>query len=58
MDAQGIDVSVLALAPPATGPLRPADAVALSRELNDTAAEAVKRHPARARARYAADGRA
>jgi predicted TIM-barrel fold metal-dependent hydrolase len=50
MDEQGIDVQVVSLAPPATGPLRPADAVALSRRANDIAAEAVRRHPARLRA--------
>lgn len=50
MDAQGIELSILGLAPPATGPLRAADAVALSRELNDMAAAAVKRHPTRLRA--------
>ncbi|HEU4581815.1 MAG TPA: amidohydrolase family protein [Polyangiaceae bacterium] len=50
MDAQGIELSILGLAPPATGPLRPADAATLSRELNDLAAAAVKRHPTRLRA--------
>lgn len=50
MDAQGIELSVLGLAPPATGPLRAADATALSRELNDIAAAAVQRHPTRLRA--------
>jgi len=47
MDEQGVDVQILGLAPPGTGPLAPADAVALSRELNDIAAEAVRRHPNR-----------
>ncbi|WP_405751905.1 amidohydrolase family protein [Streptomyces sp. NBC_01411] len=50
MDALGIDMQVLSLAPPATGPLAPADAVSLSRDTNDFAAEAVRRHPARLRA--------
>ncbi|MCU1527098.1 MAG: amidohydrolase [Frondihabitans sp.] len=50
MDEQGIDMQILSVAPPATGPLAPADAVALSRAANDTAAEAVHRHPSRLRA--------
>lgn len=50
MDSQGIDLSVLSVAPPATGPLRPADAVALCRDLNDRAGAAVKRYPTRLRA--------
>ncbi|CAN5455242.1 amidohydrolase family protein [soil metagenome] len=50
MDEQGIDVHVLGVAPPATGPLDPADAVAFSREINDVAADAVSRHPDRLRA--------
>lgn len=50
MDAQGVDLSIISLAPPGTQPLEPADAVALSREANDTAAEAVRRHPDRLRA--------
>jgi predicted TIM-barrel fold metal-dependent hydrolase len=50
MDAQGIDVSILALTPPGTQPLPPADAVRLSRAANDLAAAAVDRHPARFRA--------
>jgi len=50
MDAQGIDVAVVSLAPPGTGPLSPGDAVSFSRELNDIAAEAVARHPTRLRA--------
>jgi predicted TIM-barrel fold metal-dependent hydrolase len=50
MDEQGIDVQVLSLAPPATGPLAAPDAVSLSRELNDIAAAAVGRHPSRLRA--------
>jgi len=50
MDAQGIDVQVVSLAPPGTGPLDPRDAVHLSRELNDTAAAAVAQNPDRLRA--------
>ncbi len=50
MDEQGVDMHILSLAPPATGPLSPADAVSLSRELNDAAAQAVGRHPTRLRA--------
>lgn len=50
MDEQGIDVAILSVAPPATGPLAPAEAVALSRTLNDLAAQAVARHPSRLRA--------
>jgi predicted TIM-barrel fold metal-dependent hydrolase len=50
MDAQGVDLQVLSLAPPGTHPLDPADAVALSRTANDLAAEAVRRHPTRFRA--------
>ena len=50
MDEQGIDMHVISLAPPATGPLSPADAVHFSRELNDFAAAAVGRHPGRLRA--------
>jgi predicted TIM-barrel fold metal-dependent hydrolase len=50
MDAQGIDVSVLALTPPGTQPLPPGEAVRLSRTANDLAAAAVGRNPARFRA--------
>jgi uncharacterized protein len=50
MDEQGIDIQILGVAPPGTGPLAPADASALSREANDVAAEAVRRHPTRLRA--------
>ncbi|MFD7920004.1 amidohydrolase family protein [Streptomyces sp. NPDC059740] len=50
MDEQGVDIQVLSLAPPATGPLAAADAVPLSRDTNDLAAEAVRRHPTRLRA--------
>lgn len=47
MDAQGVDVQVLALAPPATQALPAVDAVPLSRRANDLASEAVRRHPDR-----------
>ncbi|MFE0020810.1 amidohydrolase family protein [Amycolatopsis sp. NPDC059021] len=50
MDAQGIDVSILALTPPGTQPLPPQDALRLSRAANDTAAAAVRANPSRFRA--------
>jgi uncharacterized protein len=50
MDAQGVDLQILSLAPPGTHPLEPAEARTLSRRANDIAAEAVSRHPARLRA--------
>ncbi len=50
MDAQGIDVAVLAQTPPGTQALPPEDAVRLSRTANDVAAEAVALHPTRFRA--------
>ncbi len=40
MDAQGIDVQILSLAPPGTQPLDPADALPLAMRANDIAAEA------------------
>jgi predicted TIM-barrel fold metal-dependent hydrolase len=49
MDAQGIDLSIIALTPPGTQALSPADAVRLSRAANDTSAAAVSRHPSRLR---------
>jgi predicted TIM-barrel fold metal-dependent hydrolase len=49
MDAQGIDVSILALTPPATQPLPPEDALHLSRTANDVAAAAVRSNPSRFR---------
>ncbi|MFE2378910.1 amidohydrolase family protein [Streptomyces sp. NPDC059398] len=49
MDAQGIDLAVLALTPPGTQSLPPDEALALSRLANDTATEAVGIHPARFR---------
>lgn len=50
MDEQGVDLQVLSVAPPGTGPLDPGDAVAVSRDLNDLAVAAVARHPTRLRA--------
>ncbi|GGE35959.1 amidohydrolase [Pullulanibacillus camelliae] len=50
MDEQGIEMHIISLAPPATIPLAPAETVALSREMNDIAAEAVRRYPSRLRA--------
>jgi predicted TIM-barrel fold metal-dependent hydrolase len=50
LDAQGVDLQILSLAPPGTHPLEPAEARTLSRRANDIAAEAVGRHPARLRA--------
>jgi uncharacterized protein len=50
MDEQGIDLAILGVAPPGTGPLSPADAVSISREMNDAAVDAVRRHPSRLRA--------
>ena len=50
MDAQGIDLSILALTPPGTHPLPAADAVRLSRAANDLAAAAVSSRPSRFRA--------
>ncbi|WP_233438665.1 amidohydrolase family protein [Actinokineospora spheciospongiae] len=50
MDAQGIDVSIIALTPPGTQALPAHDAVRLSRAANDAAAEAVRRNPTRLRA--------
>ncbi|GLV76025.1 amidohydrolase family protein [Streptomyces hygroscopicus] len=49
MDAQGIDLAVLALTPPGTQALPAQQAVALSRLANDTATEAVRAHPTRFR---------
>jgi predicted TIM-barrel fold metal-dependent hydrolase len=49
MNDQGIDVSILALTPPGTQPLPAAHAVALSRRLNDIAAQAVGANPSRLR---------
>jgi uncharacterized protein len=50
MDEAGIDLQIVSIAPPGTNPLGAADAVALAREANDLAADAVARHPDRLRA--------
>jgi hypothetical protein len=50
MDAQGLDMQILSLAPPGTQPLDAADAVALSARANDISVETVRRHPTRFRA--------
>src|SRR3569833_3491763 len=50
MDAQGIDLAIIALTPPGTQPLDPERAVLLSRTANDTTAAAAGRHPDRLRA--------
>lgn len=50
MDEQGVDVQVLALAPPGTQGLPAREAVALSREANDVASDVVARRPDRFRA--------
>jgi hypothetical protein len=50
MDAAGIDVSVLSVVTPATQALPAADAVALARDANDEATDAVRAHPSRLRA--------
>jgi predicted TIM-barrel fold metal-dependent hydrolase len=50
MDAQGVDVQILSLAPPGTQSLDAADAVPLSVQANDIAAAAVASHPTRFRA--------
>jgi hypothetical protein len=50
MDEQGVDLQIISLAPPATGPLAAADAVPLARDTNDLAAAAVRRQPTRLRA--------
>ena len=50
MDAAGIDISILSVVTPATQALPVREAVALAREANDEAADAVRAHPARFRA--------
>ncbi len=50
MDAQGVDVQVLSLAPPGAQVPCVADAVALARDANDEAVEVVRAHPDRFRA--------
>ncbi|GAB2725525.1 amidohydrolase family protein [Kitasatospora kifunensis] len=50
MDAAGVDVQILSIAPPGTHGLPASEAVALSRDANDRASEAVHRYPTRLRA--------
>ena len=50
MDAAGIDVSILSVVTPATQALPAREAVALARDANDEAADAVRAYPARLRA--------
>jgi uncharacterized protein len=50
MDAAGVDVQIVSIAPPGTHGLPAREAVALSRDANDRASEAVDRHPTRLRA--------
>jgi predicted TIM-barrel fold metal-dependent hydrolase len=47
MDAAGIDVSILSVDTPATQALPAREAIALAREANDEATDAVRAHPAR-----------
>ncbi|GAC69053.1 amidohydrolase family protein [Gordonia soli] len=50
MDAQGVEMQILSLAPPGAHPLPRESAVRLSAMANDLAAESVRRHPTRFRA--------
>jgi predicted TIM-barrel fold metal-dependent hydrolase len=50
MDAAGVDVQILSIAPPGTHGLPAHEAVALSRDANDRASEATDRYPTRLRA--------
>lgn len=50
MDAAGVDVQVLSLAPPATHGLPTPEAVALCCDANDRVSEACERHPTRLKA--------
>ena len=50
MDAAGIDVQILSLAPPGTGGLPGPEAAALSRDANEQMSAAADRYPARFRA--------
>jgi predicted TIM-barrel fold metal-dependent hydrolase len=50
MDAQGIDISIIALTPPGTQPLSPERARYLSSAANDTAIASVSQYPNRLRA--------
>ncbi len=47
MDAAGVDVQIVSIAPPGTNGLPAREAIALSRDANDRATEAVSRHPSR-----------
>lgn len=50
MDAAGVDVQILSLAPPGTHGLPAAEAIPLARDANDRATAAVAAHPTRFRA--------
>ncbi len=50
MDGAGVDVQILSIAPPGTHVLPAREAVALSREANGRASEAIDRYPTRLRA--------
>lgn len=50
MDAAGIDLQIVSVAPPGTHGLPAGEAIALSRDANDRASEAVAAHPDRLRA--------
>ncbi|MGH3852300.1 MAG: amidohydrolase family protein [Pseudonocardiaceae bacterium] len=50
MDAAGVDLQILSIAPPGTHGLPAREAIALSRDANDRASEAVDRYPTRLRA--------
>ena len=50
MDAAAVDVQIVSIAPPGTNGLPAREAVALSRDANDRASEAVDRYPTRLRA--------
>ncbi|HWH10680.1 MAG TPA: amidohydrolase family protein [Solirubrobacteraceae bacterium] len=50
MDAAGVDIQILSIAPPGTNGFPADEAAALSRDANDRASEAVGRYPTRLRA--------
>ncbi|GAB3398844.1 amidohydrolase family protein [Schumannella luteola] len=50
MDAAGVDLALVSLTPPGIGPLAPAEAIAMSRAVNDAVTDAVRAHPDRLRA--------